>query len=837
MSTDATLREHELEVTLGLVMAVVCGWLAYTLVGVVTRAWPAVGVELAAAAMSYALWRWARKRRPKIDTIAHLLCACTALSLFVLSLLSGQSESEVWWQIPLVPGLAAIVLGTRGALAWTLPSVVLIGAVHVSEAIVDLPPAYVPPAWMSSFGAVALTAVSFGYVMYTRSDARRHLRTASERERTIAAQATALADAQREIEAARDGALGALRQKSEFLATLSHELRAPLNGILGISGVLLESKLAPQQAELVYTVHQSATSMRKILNDVLDLSRIESGRIELRDESVDLRELAGEVLDVFAPAAADKGIELAGVVSPDVWATVRLDPVRFGQVLTNLVSNAVKFTAEGEVVVTIEQREDRIRVTVRDTGVGIAREERDRLFRPFEQTASGETSREIGSGLGLWIAQRIVEAMGGTIGLEDVPKGTAFYVEWRARRGDPPRLDSMEIRSGVRILAVEDSEASARALSAIAQGLGIDVTIARSIQEATKLASSIEEPHAVLIDTTLPGVTPVAAAEALRALPVLRRLPTVSAVLPSADHMRSGISLPFVASTLKPYRASRLLALLGELLSAEPAMPTPVSVAPFRPLDVLVVDDDSTNRLVARLLLERAGLRPQLASSGEEALSLITAGHFDVVLLDLHMSGIDGLETARRIRTELDPSRRLWIVALTASVYDEDRQRCLDAGMDDFIPKPIEIGLFRAALERAQRAVRRRSSSSGTMMAAADDGVSPRALMQLAEALGDVGEVALLVEDYAASSDELCRALRTAIAAGDIASAERAVHTLASSSGQLGAHRLEKLARAMEREAKTGALPDASHVEALVRERQAALVVLARRVSELMDRG
>ncbi|MCZ7680773.1 MAG: ATP-binding protein [Sandaracinaceae bacterium] len=283
--------------------------------------------------------------------------------------------------------------------------------------------------------------------------------------------------------------------------------------MLGISSVLLESKLTPQQTELVRTMHQSASSMRKILNDVLDLSRIESGRLELREESVDLRELVGEVLDVFAPAAADKGIELAAIVSADVFATVRLDAVRFGQVLTNLVSNAVKFTSEGEVVVTVERRGPRLRVTVRDTGVGIAREERERLFRPFEQTASGETSREIGSGLGLWISQRIVDSMGGVIGLEEVPRGTAFFVEWEAARGDPLPRDSTEIRVGVRILAVEDSEASARSLEAIAAGLAIEVTIARSIAEAIKLAPSLGELHAVLVDATLPGVTPVAAAE------------------------------------------------------------------------------------------------------------------------------------------------------------------------------------------------------------------------------------------------------------------------------------------------------------------------------------
>lgn len=836
MSEHDAPREHDLETARALALALAGAWLGFAVLSAIASAWPAVLVEVIGAGLSLALLRAARGGALEVDTITHALCAITALSLFALALLSGQGDSQAWWQIALVPALAASLLGTRGVLTWVVPAGALIGAVHASELLVEIPPAYEPTSWMRSLGGVVLTGVVLGYVVYTHGDARRHLRNAGERERTIAAQAAALSDAQLAIEAARDDALRALRHKSEFLATLSHELRAPLNGMLGISSVLLESKLTPQQTELVRTMHQSASSMRKILNDVLDLSRIESGRLELREESVDLRELVGEVLDVFAPAAADKGIELAAIVSADVFATVRLDAVRFGQVLTNLVSNAVKFTSEGEVVVTVERRGPRLRVTVRDTGVGIAREERERLFRPFEQTASGETSREIGSGLGLWISQRIVDSMGGVIGLEEVPRGTAFYVEWEAARGDPPPRDSTEIRVGVRILAVEDSEASARSLEAIAAGLAIEVTIARSIAEATKLAPSLGEPHAVLVDATLPGVTPVAAAEALRALPVLRRLPTVCAVPPSAAQMRGGVEAPFVATTLKPYRASRLTALLGELLSARPSMPTPVSVAPWRPLDVLVVDDDSTNRLVAKLLLERAGLHPHLAGSGEEALSLLASRHFDVVLLDLHMSGIDGLETARRIRAELDPSGRLWIVALTASIYDEDRQRCLDAGMDDFIPKPIEIGLFRAALERAQRAARRRSSASVTSVPTpTDEGVTLRTLATLAEALGDVGEVALLIEEYAESSEGSCRRLREAVAAGDAVGVERAAHTLASSSGQLGARRLEQIARTIEREARGGALPTAARAEAVARERQAAIVLLQRRLTELMD--
>jgi CheY-like chemotaxis protein/HPt (histidine-containing phosphotransfer) domain-containing protein len=408
-----------------------------------------------------------------------------------------------------------------------------------------------------------------------------------------------------------------------------------------------------------------------------------------------------------------------------------------------------------------------------------------------------------------------------------VGKGSTFSVVWTAEIAEALDRDSAEIRVGVRVLAVEDHEASARALEAIAATLAAQITVARSIAEATALAKTIEEPQVVLVDSTLRAVTVSAAAEALRAIPVIRRLPLVSAIAPSAERMRVGVEPPFVATTLKPYRASRLAALLNDVLSPRPAAPTPVMLSPWRPLDVLVVDDDSTNRLVATLLLERAGLRPHAAGSGEEALALIDERRFDVILLDLHMEGIDGLETARRIRAERDPGGRLWIVALTASVYDEDRQRCLDAGMDDFIAKPIEIGLFRAALERAQRAVRRRTGSSSSIIPIAPDGVHIAIVDSLFQALGkDKNELALLIDDYTRASAEHCALLRSAVSRKDAKEASRAAHSLASSSGQLGAHRVEKLARTIERDADGGTLPNEQAIDLVHRERETAVMRL-----------
>jgi signal transduction histidine kinase/DNA-binding response OmpR family regulator len=826
-SENSTIAEHDRETALAFALAVAAGWIALGVLAAIEGSLPAVVVQLSAGTLSLSIWTLARARRPSVEAIVHAFCGVSAVALVVLSLLSGQASSQAWWVLPVIPLLAATLLGLRGALAWTLPIVGAVALVHVLDFVLPIAPAYESSDTTRTIGAVMLAALALAYTSYTRGAARRYLRMAEERENTIAAQAQLLYKAHDEIVHARDEAVRASRGKTEFLATLSHELRAPLNGLLGLSSVLLESKLTPQQSELVRTVHQSAGSMRKILNDVLDLSRIESGRLELHEESSDVREVIGEVLDVFAPTAAGKGVELAAIVDENVPEFLRIDPVRFGQIVTNLVNNALKFTSEGEVVVELSPDSRGYVMSVRDTGVGIAQEELKRIFQPFEQSKSAETSREIGSGLGLWIAQRIVGVMGGKIGVESVVgKGSRFFVEFAARHGEAAGRESIETHIGVRVLAIEDNEASARALEAIAPVLDIEVEVARSLEEAAKRIETMEVPALVIVDSTLPGAKPLAAAEALRALPKLKRLPFVSAVAPSAERLRVGVQPPFVATTLKPYRASRMRALLNDVLSPQPAMPTPVMLSPWRPLDVLVVDDDSTNRMVAMLLLERAGLRPHSAESGEDALQLLVNRRFDVVLLDLHMDGIDGLETARRIRKELDPQRKLWIVALTASVYDEDRQRCLDAGMDDFIPKPIEIGLFRAALERAQRAVRRRTTPTSTnRLIIQDGGLQPKVLERLYEALGkDPHELALLVEDYARSSAELCGVLRHAIVENNLKEAQRAAHTLASSSGQLGAYRLEKLARTMERDAGGGKLPNETVIDEIYDERQSAVL-------------
>ncbi|MBZ0117367.1 MAG: response regulator, partial [Sandaracinaceae bacterium] len=789
---ERALAQHELRMLDVLGGALVVTWVGYASLNVVLGIWIAVPLQLAMGLFAAILWWRARAKPERVSMTAHALAMGSAVTMFALAMLSGQAQAQATWQIWLIPIATATVLGWRRA----LPEVIGVGAlfvlVHVLGRVAPIEAMFDPSPMARTIGGTLIGCFALGYVAYSRRITHRTIREAKELQLMIEAQTAELTRARDEVAASRDEALAALRGKTEFLATLSHELRAPLNGLLGLSSVLLESKLGAEQKDLVRTLHQSATSMRKILNDVLDLTRIEAGKLELREESVDVREVIGEVLDVFAPSAADKGIELAAVVDAEVPQSVRLDPVRFGQVLTNLVGNALKFTEQGEILVELAMVRSEACLRVRDTGPGIAPAERDRLFKPYEQTRAGEISREIGSGLGLWIAHRIVTAMGGTIGVEsELGNGSCFSVRWRLERGEELDRSSTFVRAGVRALVVEDHPASLRSIEAIATGLGIQLVTATSIAEATKLARELSELDLVLVDATLPGATPAAAAEALRAIPLLRRLPMVSVLPPRTDLVRTGIQLPFVASTLKPYRRSRVEALLSDVLAARPAMPTPISVAPWRPLDVLVVDDDSTNRLVASLLLEKAGMKVHLAESGEEALRKIAGDFFDVVLLDLHMKGIDGLETARRIRADHDRKGRLWIVALTASVYEEDRQRCLDAGMDDFIPKPIEIGLFRAALERAQRAVRRRSGTfSAPQIVAQDGGVRPRELQDILQMLGaDSGELALLVDDYVRSSAELCAELRTAVAKGDAKSAERATHTLASSSAQLGAYR------------------------------------------------
>jgi len=527
---------------------------------------------------------------------------------------------------------------------------------------------------------------------------------ASRAERTSAERAAANAALRAEIEErhrteqqlieAREAALAASRMKSEFLANMSHELRTPLNGVLGMTHLLLATDLTSDQRECAETVRQSADSLLAIISDILDFSRIEAGRIDLEQVEFDPLTLVEEAAAGFAPAAAAKGVGLIVCSDPELPAGLESDPTRVRQVLSNLLSNAVKFTSQGEVVVESRVmrssgREARWQLSVRDTGIGIPESRRDAIFESFTQADGSTTRRFGGTGLGLTISRRLAELLGGSITLHSIEgHGTTFTLDlpvrvvrertpiaWETR---PPALDASALGDAER----EAIESHARAL-----GMGCCERGSRVIRVLDADAPAEEGPPLGLVIGLCcfghePAARWVERCEAFRCVrrPVRRRalLDAVIALLQPAQTEAGGCS----ACCPGQERAE----------------------ASESGLRVLVAEDNEVNRRVAKRLLERLGCAVETVTDGAQAVRSLSLQPYDLVLMDAHMPVMDGFEATRKIREQEGAGgRRVRIVALTASATVEDRDRCLAAGMDGFLTKPVTLDTLRDALLPSQR--------------------------------------------------------------------------------------------------------------------------------------
>ncbi|WP_164519513.1 response regulator [Nocardioides ferulae] len=539
----------------------------------------------------------------------------------------------------------------------------------------------------------------------------------------------ALAGAATELAEARDAALDAASYKSAFLATMSHEIRTPLGGLIGLNELLLRTPLDPYQQQLATGADASGRTLLRLVNDVLDLSKIEAGRLVLESIDFDLRTVLDEVAVVLGIQARSKGIELVVSCAPDVPERLRGDPTRLGQVVFNLTSNALKFTSAGEVSVralAYDQvtRTAVLRVDVSDSGPGVAPDEREVIFEPYAQGDASTTRKHGGTGLGLAIARQIVEAMGGTIGVDDAPGGGAlfwFTVPLVPAAGPSP-MDADESGSGAgslagrRILVVDDNATSRMVLCEQLEQWQATTAAAPGGPEALALlAASAEagEPFdAVLVDRAMPEmdgpelIGRIRAGEALADLSIL--------LLSSAPDPRAEGVVPGVATILtKPVPAHMLRDAVSKLFApravARPAAPNEVGAPGADPRDavggeprVLVVDDDEVNRLVAGALLTSMGYRPVEAADGEEAVEAFqgaAAGPFAAVLMDVHMPRLDGHAATRAIRDLEGGRSRVPILALTATAVDTERADCLDVGMDDLLTKPLGREELRAALD------------------------------------------------------------------------------------------------------------------------------------------
>ena len=656
-----------------------------------------------------------------------------------------------------------------------------------------------------------------------------------------------------ELEVAKEAAEEASRFKSSFLANMSHEIRTPMNAIVGLTHLIRRAAVDPRQIDQLDKVSQAAKHLLGIINDILDFSKIEAGKLTIENVDFELDRVFHSLNDLIGERAAEKNLEIINRIDPAIPEVLHGDQLRLGQVLVNFASNAVKFTEAGSVVFRVRLLNEEagtllVRFEVSDTGIGLSEEQRSHLFEAFVQADASTTRKFGGTGLGLAISKRLIDLMGGRVGVEsNVGQGSTFWFELPLQRAASAKTSgaSVKLDENLKVLVVDDNADARLALDDMLKAFPVRVATADSGEQALRLTREALQAgrpfDLVLMDWAMPGMDGIETCRHILALGTAPKI--ILATAYSSEWTCEQLNAMGISTQLsKPLTPSTLHDAIAGIFSGNGSMRADTSavidLSPLRGRYILLVEDNPVNQEVALALLEETGLRVDLADDGLEALQKASNTPYDLILMDVQMPKMDGLEATRRLR-QLPQCASTPILAMTANAFDEDRRACLDAGMNDHVAKPVDPdSLFMALIHWMPR---RTTVVEGSPSGAVDRDQEEELLRQLglvegldlnfglARVRGKFSTYTRLLTIFAATHQDEAERITAALDCADMDEAQRAAHSLKGSAGSLGLLHIQKIAAAIEAPLKARA----DNALALAR---LPLAELARELPALMSR-